>query len=386
LLLTIDHRPSTIDHRPSTIDHRPSINQNPPHRRIYTMAVDEARLDADKRKALNLAISQIEKQIGRGAIMRMGSDRPRVRVAAISTGAINLDAATGIGGVPRGRITEIYGPESSGKTTLCLHLVANVQRTGGVAAYVDAEHALDVDYAKRLGVDIENLLVSQPDTGEQALEIVEILVRSGAVDLVVIDSVAALVPKAEIEGEMGDSHMGLQARLMSQALRKLAGAINRTNCAVVFINQLREKIGVMFGNPETTTGGKALKFYASLRMDIRRIGPVKERDAVIGSHVRVKVVKNKVAPPFKQAEFDVMFDEGISHTGLIVDIASEAGIIQKSGAWYSYGDQRIGQGRENAKLFLKDNAALLTEIEAKVRESLGVGTATAPAAEEEDAE
>ncbi len=349
------------------------------------MAADETRLDADKRKALNLAITQIEKQIGRGAIMRMGADRPRVRVAAISTGAINLDAATGIGGVPRGRISEIYGPESSGKTTLCLHLVANVQKTGGVAAYVDAEHALDIEYAKRLGVDIENLLVSQPDTGEQALEIVEILVRSGAVDLVVIDSVAALVPKAEIEGEMGDSHMGLQARLMSQALRKLAGAINRTNCAVVFINQLREKIGVMFGNPETTTGGKALKFYASLRLDIRRLGPVKEREAVIGSHVRVKVVKNKVAPPFKQAEFDVMFDEGISHTGLVVDLASEANIIQKSGAWYSYGDQRIGQGRENAKLFLKDNSALLVEIEAKVRESLGVtAIAGAPVAVDED--
>jgi recombination protein RecA len=338
----------------------------------------DARVDAEKRKALNLAISQIEKQIGRGAIMRMGADRPRVAVSAISTGAINLDAATGIGGIPRGRITEIYGPESSGKTTLCLHLVANVQKAGGTAAFVDAEHALDIEYAKRLGVDIENLLVSQPDTGEQALEIVEILVRSGAVDLVVIDSVAALVPKAEIEGEMGDSHMGLQARLMSQALRKLAGAINRTNCAVVFINQLREKIGVMFGNPETTTGGKALKFYASLRLDIRRIGPVKEREAVIGSHVRVKVVKNKVAPPFKQAEFDVMFDEGISHTGLVVDIASEAGIIQKSGAWYSYGDQRIGQGRENAKLFLKDNAALLAEVEAKVRESLGGLAAAGP--------
>ncbi len=349
------------------------------------MAVDESRLEADKRKALNLAIAQIEKQLGKGSIMRMGSDAPRVRVAAISTGAINLDAATGIGGVPRGRITEIYGPESSGKTTLCLHLVANVQAAGGVAAFVDAEHALDVEYARKLGVDVENLLVSQPDTGEQALEIVEILVRSGAVDLVVIDSVAALVPKAEIEGEMGDSHMGLQARLMSQALRKLAGAINRTNCSVVFINQLREKIGVMFGNPETTTGGKALKFYASLRLDIRRIGPVKEREAIIGSRVRVKVVKNKVAPPFKQAEFDVMFDEGISHAGLVVDLASESSIIQKSGAWYSYGDQRIGQGRENAKLFLKDNPALLTEIEGKVKESLGI-TNVAVLVEEEDGE
>ncbi len=346
--------------------------------------VKEAKLDAERRKALNLAISQIEKQLGKGSIMRMGSETPRVKVAAIPTGAINLDAAIGIGGVPRGRITEIYGPESSGKTTLCLHLVANVQKTGGVAAYVDAEHALDVEYARKLGVDVENLLVSQPDTGEQALEIVEILVRSGAVDLIVIDSVAALVPKAEIEGEMGDSHMGLQARLMSQALRKLAGGINRSNAAVVFINQLREKIGVMFGNPETTTGGKALKFYASLRLDIRRVGPVKEREVVIGNHVRVKVVKNKCAPPFKQAEFDVMFDEGISHVSLVVDIAAEANIIQKSGAWYSYGDQRIGQGRENAKLFLKDNPALCAEVEAKVKDFLGMKAAGAVAVAEEE--
>ena len=330
------------------------------------------KLDNERKKALNLAIAQIEKQLGKGSIMRMGADTPRERINVIPTGAINLDAAVGVGGVPKGRITEIYGPESSGKTTLCLHLVANVQKAGGVAAFVDAEHALDVEYARKLGVDVENLLVSQPDTGEQALEIVEILVRSGAVDLVVVDSVAALVPKAEIEGEMGDSHVGLQARLMSQALRKLAGAINRSNCAVVFINQLREKIGVMFGNPETTTGGKALKFYASLRLDIRRIGPVKERENVVGNHVRVKVVKNKVAPPFKQAEFDVMFDEGISHTSLLVDIASEAGIIQKSGAWYSYGDQRIGQGRENAKLFLKDNPAMMAEVETRVKEFLGV--------------
>ncbi len=337
------------------------------------------KLDPERRKALNLAITQIEKQLGKGSIMRMGSENPRVRIQAIPTGAINLDAAIGIGGVPRGRITEIYGPESSGKTTLTLHLAANVQKAGGVAAYVDAEHALDIEYARKLGVDVENLLVSQPDTGEQALEIVEILVRSGAVDLVVIDSVAALVPKAEIEGEMGDSHMGLQARLMSQALRKLAGAIARSNCAVVFINQLREKIGVMFGNPETTTGGKALKFYASLRLDIRRIGPVKDREAIIGNHVRVKVVKNKVAPPFKQAEFDVMFDEGISHTSLVVDIAAEAGIIQKSGAWYSYGDQRIGQGRENAKLFLKDNLALLAEVEIKVKDFLGMKAGAVPA-------
>jgi recombination protein RecA len=343
------------------------------------MPADDTKLDNERKKALSLAISQIEKQLGKGSIMRMGADTPRERIGVISTGAINLDAAIGVGGVPRGRITEIYGPESSGKTTLCLHLVANVQKAGGVAAYVDAEHALDVEYARKLGVDVENLLVSQPDTGEQGLEIVEILVRSGAVDLVVIDSVAALVPKAEIEGEMGDSHVGLQARLMSQALRKLAGAISRSNCSVVFINQLREKIGVMFGNPETTTGGKALKFYASVRLDIRRIGPVKEREVVIGNRVRVKVVKNKVAPPFRQAEFDVMFDEGISHTSLVVDLASEANIIQKSGAWYSYGDQRIGQGRENAKLFLRDNPVLLVEVEGKVKDLLGVRVAGAGA-------
>jgi recombination protein RecA len=326
----------------------------------------------DRKKALNLAIAQIEKSCGKGSIMKMGPDAPRIRVESISTGAINLDAAIGVGGIPRGRVTEVYGPESSGKTTLCLHVVANAQRAGGVAAYIDAEHALDTEYAKKLGVDIENLLISQPDTGEQALEICEILVRSGAVDVVVIDSVAALVPKAEIEGEMGDSHVGLQARLMSQALRKLTGAIARSKTAVVFINQLREKIGVMFGNPETTTGGKALKFYASVRLDIRRIGPVKEKEDVIGSHVRVKVVKNKVAPPFKQAEFDIMYAEGISHTSLLVDIGSESGIIEKSGAWYSYGAQRIGQGRENAKMFLKDNPVLMAEVEEKVKVVLGV--------------
>jgi recombination protein RecA len=304
--------------------------------------------------------------------MKMGADAAKVRIDVIPTGAINLDAAIGVGGIPRGRVTEIYGPESSGKTTLCLHVVANAQRAGGVAAYIDAEHALDTDYAQKLGVDIENLLVSQPDTGEQALEICEILVRSGAVDIVVIDSVAALVPKAEIEGEMGDSHVGLQARLMSQALRKLTGAIARSKTSVVFINQLREKIGVMFGNPETTTGGKALKFYASVRLDIRRIGPVKEKEDVIGSHVRVKVVKNKVAPPFKQAEFDIMYAEGISHTSLLVDIGSESGIIEKSGAWYSYNGQRIGQGRENAKMFLKDNNSMMLEIEEKVKVVLGI--------------
>src|ERR687890_90742 len=294
------------------------------------MAADETRLDADRRKALGLAISQIEKQLGKGSIMRMGADSPRVKVAAISTGAINLDAATGVGGIPRGRITEIYGPESSGKTTLCLHVVANAQKAGGVAAFIDAEHALDIDYAKKLGVDVESLLVSQPDTGEQALEICEILVRSGAIDVVVIDSVAALVPKAEIEG-------------------------------------------VMFGNPETTTGGKALKFYASVRLDIRRIGPVKEKEDVIGSHVRVKVVKNKVAAPFKQAEFDIMYAEGISHTSLLVDIGAEANIIDKSGAWYSYNGQKIGQGRENAKMYLKDNPTLMAEVEEKVKGVLGIG-------------
>src|SRR5687767_3829627 len=304
--------------------------------------------------------------------MRMGSDSPQVRVAGISTGAINLDAAIGIGGIPRGRVTEIFGPESSGKTTLALHVVAHAQREGGAAAYIDAEHALDVEYAKKLGVDIENLLVSQPDTGEQGLEICEILVRSGAVDVVVVDSVAALVPKAEIEGEMGDSLPGLQARLMSQALRKLTGAIARSKTSVIFINQLRDKIGVMFGNPETTTGGKALKFYASVRLDIRRIGPVKEKEDVIGSHVRVKVVKNKVAPPFKQAEFDIMYAEGISHASLVLDIAAEANIIEKSGAWYSYNSQKIGQGRENAKMYLKDNPTLMTEVEEKVKGILGI--------------
>jgi len=342
-----------------------------------------AAQQADKSKALGLAVSQIEKSFGKGAIMRLGADGVKVKVDAIPTGAINLDAAIGVGGIPRGRVTEIYGPESSGKTTLCLHVVANAQKLGGTAAFIDAEHALDTDYAGKLGVDIDRLLVSQPDTGEQAMEICEILVRSGAVDVIVIDSVAALVPKAEIEGEMGESHMGLQARLMSQALRKLTGAIARSNCSVIFINQLREKIGVMFGNPETTTGGKALKFYASLRLDIRRIGPVKEKEDVIGSHVRVKVVKNKVAAPFKQAEFDIMYAEGISHTSLLVDIGAESGIIEKSGAWYSYGPQRIGQGRENAKLFLKDNPTVMAEVEAKVKEVLGM-TKVAVSAEAEE--
>ncbi|HUQ46538.1 MAG TPA: recombinase RecA [Gemmatimonadaceae bacterium] len=338
----------------------------------------------DKKKALSLAIAQIEKSCGKGSIMRMDA-KEKVRVEAVPTGAINLDAAIGVGGIPRGRVTEIYGPESSGKTTLCLHVVANAQKMGGVAAFIDAEHALDTEYARKLGVDVESLLISQPDTGEQALEICEILVRSGAVDIVVIDSVAALVPKAEIEGDMGESHMGLQARLMSQALRKLTGAISRSKTIVIFINQLREKIGVMFGNPETTTGGKALKFYASVRLDIRRIGPVKEKEEVVGSHVRVKVVKNKVAPPFKQAEFDIMYAEGISHTSLLVDIGAEANIIEKSGAWYSYKGQKIGQGRENAKMYLKDNPAMMAEIEEKVKVVLGIGAdqaGTLPEAEE----
>jgi recombination protein RecA len=331
-----------------------------------------ASLTEERRKALNLAIAQIEKNIGKGSIMRMGAEGARVRVDAIPTGSINLDAAIGIGGIPRGRVTEIYGPESSGKTTIALHIAANAQKAGGVAAFIDAEHALDVEYAKKLGVDLDNLLVSQPDTGEEALEIAEILVRSGAVDVIVIDSVAALVPKAEIEGDMGDSHVGLQARLMSQALRKLAGSINRSRCSVVFINQLREKIGVMFGNPETTTGGRALKFYSSVRLDVRRIGPVKERDEITGSRVRVKVVKNKVAPPFRQGEFDIMFNEGISHVSQLVDIGAESGVIDKSGAWYSFGKERIGQGRENAKLFLKDHPDIAAEIETRVKEYLGI--------------
>ncbi len=333
----------------------------------------------DKKKALSVAIGQIEKAFGKGSIMRMGINGPKVQVAAIPTGAINLDAAIGIGGIPRGRITEIYGPESSGKTTLCLHVIANVQKTGGVAAFVDAEHALDIEYARKLGVDVDNLLVSQPDTGEQALEIAEVLVRSGAVDVVVVDSVAALVPRAEIEGEMGDSHVGLQARLMSQALRKLTGAINRSQTCVIFTNQIREKIGVMFGSPETTTGGRALKFYASLRMDIRRIGSIKDKEALVGNKTRVKIVKNKVAPPFKQADFDIMFNVGIDHYGIVVDLGVEAEVINKAGAWFSYGDVRLGQGRENTKAFLQDNPELAAEIEAKVKDVLGMRGITAAA-------
>jgi recombination protein RecA len=337
----------------------------------------------DRSKALSVAIAQIERNYGKGSIMKMGADGAKVVIAAISTGAINLDAAIGIGGIPRGRITEIYGPESSGKTTLCLHVIANAQRKGGIAAFVDAEHALDIEYARKLGVDVENLLVSQPDTGEQALEIAELLIRSNAVDVVVIDSVAALVPRAEIEGEMGDSHVGLQARLMSQALRKLTGAVNRSRTSVIFTNQIREKIGVMFGNPETTSGGRALKFYASVRLDIRRIGAIKDGQELVGNRTRVKVVKNKVSPPFKQAEFDVMYNEGISHHGLLVDLGVEHDIVNKSGAWFSYGETRIGQGRENAKTFLKENPEISDEIDRRVREALG--TLVAAASESDDA-
>ncbi len=329
----------------------------------------------ERKKALNVAMNQIERQHGKGAIMRLGSEDARVEPPAISTGALNLDDATGIGGVPRGRITEVFGPEMSGKTTLTLHIIANAQKQGGVAAFIDAEHALDVEYAERLGVDTENLLVSQPDTGEQALEIAEVLVRSGALDVVVVDSVAALVPKAEIEGEMGDSHVGLQARLMSQAMRKLTGAIGRSDTALIFTNQIREKIGVMFGNPETTSGGRALKFYASLRLDIRRVASIKEGDEQVGNRTRVKVVKNKCAPPFKQAEFDIMFNQGISKEGLLVDLGEEHGIVSRAGAWYSYGeddDIKLGQGRENAKQFLKENPDISEEIEARVRKEMGL--------------
>ncbi|MDX1622662.1 MAG: recombinase RecA [Gemmatimonadota bacterium] len=325
----------------------------------------------EQEQALGRAVGHIERQYGKGAIMRLGSDR-RIEVDAIPTGAFNLDAAIGVGGIPRGRVTEIYGPEASGKTTLALHAIANAQKQGGIAAFIDAEHALDADYARKLGVDIENLLVSQPDTGEQALEIAEVLVRSNAVAIVVIDSVAALVPKAEIEGEMGDSHVGLQARLMSQALRKLAGAINRSRCALVFINQIRIKIGVMFGNPETQPGGRALKFYSSLRLDIRRVGSIKDGDESIGNRCRVKVVKNKVAPPFKQAEFDIMYGKGISREGLLLDLGVDHDVIEKAGSWYSYGEERLGQGRENCKQFLEENPDIADRIENHLKVEMGI--------------
>jgi recombination protein RecA len=336
-----------------------------------------ADMTKDQEKALGLAITQIERAYGKGAIMRLGTDR-RVAVDAIPTGAFNLDVAIGTGGLPKGRVTEIYGPESSGKTTLALHAIASAQKQGGIAAFIDAEHALDADYARKLGVDIDNLLVSQPDTGEQALEITEVLVRSNAVSIVVIDSVAALVPKAEIEGEMGDSFVGLQARLMSQALRKLAGAINRSQTAVVFINQIREKIGVMFGNPETQPGGRALKFYASVRLDIRRIGAIKDGETAVGNRCRVKVVKNKVAPPFRQAEFDILYGEGISREGLLIDLGVESRVVDKSGAWFSYGDTRLGQGRENARQFLKDNPDIADAVEAELKSKLGYTKPLAP--------
>ena len=326
----------------------------------------------EKDKALELAIAQIEKQFGKGSIMRLG-ENAKLNIEAIPTGALTLDIATGIGGVPKGRIIEIYGPESSGKTTVALHIVAESQKKGGIAAFIDAEHALDPAYAKNLGVKVEDLIISQPDTGEQALEIAEALVRSGAIDIIVVDSVAALVPKAEIDGEMGDSHMGLQARLMSQALRKLAGAISKSNTVAIFINQLREKIGVMFGSPETTTGGRALKFYASMRMDVRRVETLKKGDDVYGNRTRVKIVKNKVAPPFKQAEFDIIYGKGISKEGCILDMAVEAGVVNKSGSWYSYENTRIGQGRENSKEYLLSNPELMTEIENKVLKKFEIG-------------
>ncbi|HPI24314.1 MAG TPA: recombinase RecA, partial [Spirochaetota bacterium] len=327
---------------------------------------------SQKEQALESAILQIEKQFGKGSIMKLGDNSAKLQVPAVSTGALELDIALGIGGIPKGRVTEIFGPESSGKTTLTLHIVAEAQRQGGIAAFVDAEHALDPRYAAKLGVNTDELLVSQPDTGEEALEITEALVRSGAVDIVVIDSVAALVPKAEIDGEMGDAHMGLQARLMSQALRKLTGVIAKSNTSVIFINQIRHKIGVMFGSPETTTGGNALKFYSSVRLDIRKIETLKSGEDAIGSRVRVKVVKNKVAPPFKQAEFDIMYNSGISREGSLVDMGTKLGVVKKSGTWYSYGEERIGQGRENAKIYLKDNSAVGAEIERVVKIAAGL--------------
>lgn len=326
----------------------------------------------EKLKALDAALVHIEKQYGKGAVMKLGDPSAQMNVETIPTGSLSLDLALGLGGIPKGRIVEIYGPESSGKTTVTLHMIAEVQKKGGIAGFIDAEHALDPVYAKNIGVDVDNLYISQPDNGEQALEITETMVRSGAVDIVVVDSVAALVPKAEIDGDMGDSHVGLHARLMSQALRKLTAVISKSNCTVVFINQLREKVGVMFGNPETTTGGRALKFYSSVRLDVRRIESLKQSGEVIGNRTRVKVVKNKIAPPFKEAEFDIMFGEGISAVGDILDLAAENGIINKSGAWYAYGGNKIGQGRENAKQYLKDNPEICKEVEHKVRRHFGL--------------
>ncbi len=330
------------------------------------------RKNMDKDKALDTALAQIERSFGKGSIMKLGQDNPVMDIEAVSTGSIGLDVALGIGGLPKGRIIEVYGPESSGKTTLALHVIAQEQKNGGICAFVDAEHALDPSYAKKLGVNLDDLLISQPDAGEQALEITETLVRSGAVSVVVVDSVAALTPRSELEGDMGDAQVGAQARLMSQAMRKLTGSISRSNCMVIFINQIRMKIGVMFGSPETTTGGNALKFYSSVRLDIRRIGALKDRDEIVGNSTRVKVVKNKVAPPFKQVEFDIMYGEGISKTGEIIDLGVKEGIIEKSGAWFSYGDERIGQGRENAKLYLKEHENICNEIEEKIRKSYSI--------------
>ncbi|MFU0828771.1 MAG: recombinase RecA [Lachnoclostridium sp.] len=326
----------------------------------------------DKIRALESALAQIEKQYGKGSVMKLGDTTSHMNIETVPTGSISLDIALGLGGVPKGRIIEIYGPESSGKTTVALHMVAEVQKRGGIAGFIDAEHALDPAYAKNIGVDIDNLYISQPDNGEQALEITETMVRSGAVDIIIVDSVAALVPKAEIDGDMGDSHVGLQARLMSQALRKLTAVISKTNCIVIFINQLREKVGVMFGNPETTTGGRALKFYSSIRLDVRRVESLKQGGEIVGNRTRIKVVKNKIAPPFKEAEFDIMFGKGISKEGDVLDLAANENIVVKSGAWYAYNDMKIGQGRENAKIFLKENPDILAEIEMKVREKYNI--------------
>ena len=334
-------------------------------------------INDEKQKALDAALSQIEKQFGKGSVMKLGDSSANMNVETIPTGSLSLDIALGLGGIPKGRVIEVYGPESSGKTTVALHMVAEVQKRGGVAGFIDAEHALDPVYASKIGVDIDNLYISQPDNGEQALEITETLVRSGAVDIIIVDSVAALVPKAEIDGDMGDSHVGLQARLMSQALRKLTACISKTNCTVIFINQLREKVGVMFGNPETTTGGRALKFYSSVRMDVRRIETLKQAGEMIGNRTRIKVVKNKIAPPFKEAEFDIMFGEGISREGDVLDLAANIGVINKSGAWYAYNGDKIGQGRENAKQFLREHPEVMAEAESKVREHYGLQGASA---------
>ena len=339
----------------------------------------------DKLRALDAALGQIEKQYGKGAVMKLGDSAANMNVETIPTGSLSLDIALGLGGVPKGRIIEVYGPESSGKTTVALHMVAEVQKRGGIAGFIDAEHALDPAYAKNIGVDIENLYISQPDNGEQALEITEAMVRSGAVDIIIVDSVAALVPKAEIDGDMGDSHVGLQARLMSQALRKLTAAISKSNCIVIFINQLREKVGVMFGNPETTTGGRALKFYSSIRLDVRRIEALKQGGEMVGNRTRIKVVKNKVAPPFREAEFDIMFGKGISKEGDVLDLAASVGIVQKSGAWFAYGGDKIGQGRENAKAYLREHPEIMDEIEHKVRVAYGLIKEEAPEGTEETA-